>query len=228
MTWMPWIAHVSSKALAACDYVGETLADFLGITAPKYQYEIDEAKRMQEEEKAEKKAADLEMAGWNQSQPADPTVSQSPQTSTPVSILTNVVSGQSNGPRVNWYSVLAQPCYQQMALFVPSDSLHFSRGGLFLFRIIYFLMKSSAFALVKICTICLPRFPVFQIWKICWRNAALSIFVFHYRVGGFVCCVTAIHTVDFFFLFFPCQIQTDGEAKVKKASLMILRRPGNL
>lgn len=102
MTWMPWIAHVSSKALAACDYVGETLADFLGITAPKYQYEIEEAKRMQEEEMAEKKAVDLEMAGWipTQSPNSDPTILQSPQSSTPVSVLPMVVPGQSRDPHV--------------------------------------------------------------------------------------------------------------------------------
>lgn len=31
-----------SSALSACDYVGERLANVLGITSPKYQYEIDE------------------------------------------------------------------------------------------------------------------------------------------------------------------------------------------
>ena len=93
MTWVPWISHVSSKALAACDYVGETLADFLGITAPKYQYEIDEAKRMQEEEKAQKKAVDLEMAGWRDPglSTSDPSRPQVPQTSTPVSILPKAI-----------------------------------------------------------------------------------------------------------------------------------------
>ncbi|XP_046652022.1 protein FAM177B-like isoform X2 [Daphnia pulicaria] len=96
MTWMPWFSHVSSKALAACDYVGETLADFLGITAPKYQYEIDEAKRMQEEEKAEKRAVDLEMAGWRDQSPSTPNPNrpQVPQTSTPASILPNVIPNQ--------------------------------------------------------------------------------------------------------------------------------------
>lgn len=89
---MPWISHVSSKALAACDYVGETLADFLGITAPKYQYEIEEARRMQEEEKAEKKAVDLEMAGWRDQSTTRP----EPQTSTPISILPKVIPNRSS------------------------------------------------------------------------------------------------------------------------------------
>lgn len=92
---MPWIAHVSSKALAACDYVGETLADFLGITAPKYQYEIEEAKRMQEEAAAEKKATDLEMAGWrNQESSNMSPPREEPQISTPISIISPVVFTQ--------------------------------------------------------------------------------------------------------------------------------------
>lgn len=95
---MPWIAHVSSKALAACDYVGETLADFLGITAPKYQYEIEEAKRMSEEAKAEKEAIDLEMAGWSTSQQlADQSQIQEPQINSPVSILPKILPVHSNG-----------------------------------------------------------------------------------------------------------------------------------
>ena len=93
MTWVPWFSHVSSKALAACDYVGEILAHFLGITAAKYQYAIDEAKRMQEEEKAEKKAVDLEMAGWRDPSLTTPypSLPQVPQTSTPVSILPKLI-----------------------------------------------------------------------------------------------------------------------------------------
>jgi len=80
MNWIPWISHVSSKALAACDYVGETLTDFLGITTPKYLYEIQEAERMKEEEEAEKKKSDVEMAGWTTSS------APQPHTCTPVSI----------------------------------------------------------------------------------------------------------------------------------------------
>jgi FAM177 family len=55
-----------SKALAVCDQVGESLAHFLGITGPKYRYEIEEAQRIQEEELAAKQAQDLEMAGWTE------------------------------------------------------------------------------------------------------------------------------------------------------------------
>jgi len=92
MTWMPWIGHMSSKALAACDYVGESLADFLGITTPKYSYEIAEAERMKAQQEAEKKEADLEMAGWARSPLASSasvggTTDVLPQTSTPSSIM---------------------------------------------------------------------------------------------------------------------------------------------
>lgn len=38
-----------SKLLAACDYVGEKLAAALGITTPKYSYEIEQIKKMQKE-----------------------------------------------------------------------------------------------------------------------------------------------------------------------------------
>lgn len=38
-----------TKVLAACDYVGEKLAAALGITTPKYSYEIEQIKKMQKE-----------------------------------------------------------------------------------------------------------------------------------------------------------------------------------
>ncbi|XP_075233226.1 protein FAM177A1-like isoform X2 [Lycorma delicatula] len=68
LTWGPWVWYktvtASSKTLRACDYVGEKLAKFFGITTPKYEYEIDvyESLKLQEEE--EKKQRDLEMGGW--------------------------------------------------------------------------------------------------------------------------------------------------------------------
>nr|CAD7424208.1 unnamed protein product [Timema monikensis] len=50
LTWGPWtLYHVvtaGSKTLQVCDYLGESLANFFGITTPKYQYEIDEYHRM--------------------------------------------------------------------------------------------------------------------------------------------------------------------------------------
>lgn len=82
------MVHLSSKALAACDYVGETLADFLGITTPKYLYEIEEARRMKAEEEAAKKATDVEMAGWAPRSDSNPSANPSVVlTNSPVSIL---------------------------------------------------------------------------------------------------------------------------------------------
>ena len=47
-----------------CDSLGESLAWWLGITSPKYYYEIQEAKRMVKEEEERKSRLDAEMAGW--------------------------------------------------------------------------------------------------------------------------------------------------------------------
>lgn len=48
--------NLGSSVLAGCDYVGEGLASFLGITTPKYSFEIEEFKRMQAEQNAEDNA----------------------------------------------------------------------------------------------------------------------------------------------------------------------------
>ena len=57
MNWGQWLVEKSCQAgstvLAGCDYVGEGLASFLGITTPKYEFEVEEYKRvkaLQEEE----------------------------------------------------------------------------------------------------------------------------------------------------------------------------------
>ena len=46
MKWGPWayywMLYSGSSALSFCDYIGESLANTLGITSPKYQYELDE------------------------------------------------------------------------------------------------------------------------------------------------------------------------------------------
>uniref|UniRef100_A0A1B6GHP3 Protein FAM177A1 n=1 Tax=Cuerna arida TaxID=1464854 RepID=A0A1B6GHP3_9HEMI len=68
LTWVPWIWYqttaVGSKTLEVCDYLGESLATFFGITTPKYQFEIDHFNQMVAEEEALKKEQDLEMGGW--------------------------------------------------------------------------------------------------------------------------------------------------------------------
>ena len=53
-----------TSTLAICDSLGEQLAWWLGITSPKYYYEIQEAKRMVKEEEERKSRLDAEMAGW--------------------------------------------------------------------------------------------------------------------------------------------------------------------
>ncbi|XP_018315796.1 protein FAM177A1 [Mycetomoellerius zeteki] len=70
MNWLPWAWYqttwLSSKMLDGCDYVGECLANFFGITAPKYQFEINEFYRLQALEKEMFHKQDLEMGGWNE------------------------------------------------------------------------------------------------------------------------------------------------------------------
>ncbi|XP_045452232.1 protein FAM177B-like isoform X2 [Melitaea cinxia] len=64
LSWGPWFSHYASKSgykvLNAVDYAGESLANFFGITTPKYQIEINEYERLQEE----KKRIEDESAGW--------------------------------------------------------------------------------------------------------------------------------------------------------------------
>lgn len=64
LSWGPWFSYYTwksgKKVLNAVDSAGESLAGFFGITTPKYQIEIDEYERMQEE----KKKMEDESAGW--------------------------------------------------------------------------------------------------------------------------------------------------------------------
>lgn len=57
MKWGPWLyywmAYSGTSALSFCDYVGESLANTLGITSPKYQYELDEYNATLEEVRGE-------------------------------------------------------------------------------------------------------------------------------------------------------------------------------
>ena len=68
MSWAPWLLYLAwvsaTSTLKAADSLGEKLAWWLGITSPKYYYEIQEAKRMIKEEEERKKNMDAEMAGW--------------------------------------------------------------------------------------------------------------------------------------------------------------------
>lgn len=66
MQWGPWFVYkawsAGSTALAACDYLGESLASFLGITTPKYYFELEEYKKRE----AAKKALEEEKKGWSE------------------------------------------------------------------------------------------------------------------------------------------------------------------
>ncbi|XP_021936106.1 protein FAM177A1-like isoform X2 [Zootermopsis nevadensis] len=70
LPWGSWIwyhtVHAGSKSLQVCDYLGEHLASFFGITTPKYQYEIDEYNRIMAEEDERQRKMDLEMGGWTE------------------------------------------------------------------------------------------------------------------------------------------------------------------
>ncbi|XP_014274220.1 protein FAM177A1 isoform X2 [Halyomorpha halys] len=65
--WMPWFwyhtVYFGTKALAVCDYLGESLANFFGIISPKYEYEIEQYKKMIAEEE-ERRKQDIELGGW--------------------------------------------------------------------------------------------------------------------------------------------------------------------
>ncbi|XP_036398824.1 protein FAM177A1 [Megalops cyprinoides] len=57
LTWGPYfwfyMWRVATSTISVCDYVGERMASFFGVTSPKYQYAIDEYYRMKKEEEEE-------------------------------------------------------------------------------------------------------------------------------------------------------------------------------
>jgi hypothetical protein len=59
MTWSPWLVYKISlfgkKVLSTLDYAGEKLADGLGLTSPKYEYEINQFKKQQAIKEREEK-----------------------------------------------------------------------------------------------------------------------------------------------------------------------------
>ncbi|XP_017775513.1 PREDICTED: protein FAM177A1-like [Nicrophorus vespilloides] len=94
MTWGPWMVNrvttAGSTALAACDYLGESLASFFGITTPKYQYEIEEYKKIEKE----KKEYEEQKRGWMPMEGAEDTagrtVDEQPFSSAPATAPTPV------------------------------------------------------------------------------------------------------------------------------------------
>lgn len=75
---------VGYKVLAACDFLGEKLAYFFGITTPKFNYEIEQFKKMQKE-RQHAEEEEKTMGGWMQdaarvhSQQAEPKTKNEPQ-----------------------------------------------------------------------------------------------------------------------------------------------------
>lgn len=69
MTWGPWLAHkaisTSTVVLAKCDAMGESIAEFLGITTPKYSYELRAHQRMLAEQ-ARVAKEDMDSASWSE------------------------------------------------------------------------------------------------------------------------------------------------------------------
>jgi len=57
------VLQTGNHVLAACDYVGESIASFLGITTPKYSYEIEQFKKDQEEH-AKAEEEEKQVGGW--------------------------------------------------------------------------------------------------------------------------------------------------------------------
>lgn len=69
MAWGEWLAlkavSTGTNVLEKCDTAGEFLAWFLGITTPKFSYEIELYKRMQAED-ARLAQEDKESASWSE------------------------------------------------------------------------------------------------------------------------------------------------------------------
>ncbi|XP_050538288.1 protein FAM177A1-like [Daktulosphaira vitifoliae] len=67
--WSSWILNQSTvfatNTLNTVDYLGESLANFFGITTPKYQYEINYHNNILHQINNEKIADEESMKGWN-------------------------------------------------------------------------------------------------------------------------------------------------------------------
>ncbi|XP_015921799.1 protein FAM177A1 [Parasteatoda tepidariorum] len=83
LKWIPYFEYLlwmfGSRTLAVCDYLGEHLAWFLGITSPKYQYELDLYEKITKEEEELQKHIKAENAGWTTSEDQQNTVDFQPK-----------------------------------------------------------------------------------------------------------------------------------------------------
>ncbi|XP_062928567.1 protein FAM177B [Mobula hypostoma] len=48
-----WMVHFARRSLFTCDFLGEKLADFFGLTTAKYQYAVDEFLSVQDQKEDE-------------------------------------------------------------------------------------------------------------------------------------------------------------------------------
>jgi len=66
--WTSWLIKQSTaigvSTLNTVDYLGESLANFFGITTPKYQFEINYHNNIMQEMNANKVANEENMKGW--------------------------------------------------------------------------------------------------------------------------------------------------------------------
>lgn len=114
LTWIPWAIYytwfMGSTALTYCDFLGEKLAWWFGITSPKYYYELQEFERMKEEEAEEEKRRTVEEHGW------------SDLTSPEIVTTTNVGENVSTGPTMAPLEGL-NPCHldQASSISVPNQ-----------------------------------------------------------------------------------------------------------
>lgn len=80
LPWLPWFIHMSrlagSTIFTYCDNWGERLAWTFGITSPKYYWEIQEFKKMQQEEEERKRELAENSKGWKQNEDGSEIVQQ--------------------------------------------------------------------------------------------------------------------------------------------------------
>lgn len=71
LTWGPWFWYKTWRAgagtVSALDSMGEFFASFFGITTPKYYFELEEYRRREAEQKAEKEKKE----GWSEASGAE-------------------------------------------------------------------------------------------------------------------------------------------------------------
>ncbi|CAG0923074.1 unnamed protein product [Notodromas monacha] len=101
--WGPWFWFVTTstlgKLLSMADSAGGTLANFFGITSPKYQLEIDEFERMQQEDKEREEKLKEQMAGWESTETCHTAVVDSPISTDEVRITS--IEGKFKLPEIH-------------------------------------------------------------------------------------------------------------------------------